>query len=70
MQAVILAGGLGTRLKKILKGKPKCLAPIKDTTILGHQLKLISETKIKNVLVICHYRADLVKKYISEIKKD
>ena len=34
MKAVILAGGKGTRLQNILKGKPKCLAQIGKTTIL------------------------------------
>ena len=38
MQAVILAGGKGTRLKNILKGKPKCLAELLGSTILDNQI--------------------------------
>ena len=52
MQAVILAGGKGTRLQNILKGKPKCLAPVGESTILEHQIKEISKSKIKDILII------------------
>ena len=68
MQAVILAGGKGTRLQKILKGKPKCLAPIGESTILEHQIKEISKSKIKNVLIICCYGYKQVDEYINQIK--
>lgn len=68
MQAVILAGGLGTRLQKILNGKPKCLAPIKGNTILGYQLNALQVSNIKKVLIICFYKSELVQQYISSIK--
>ncbi len=68
MQAVILAGGLGTRMKKFLQGKPKCLAPFRGKTILEHQLIELNDTKIKKVLIVCCYRAEMVEEYISRIR--
>ena len=38
MQAIILAGGFGTRLQSVLPDLPKAMAPIQDKPFLAHLL--------------------------------
>ena len=46
-EALILAGGKGTRLSRILKGKPKPLVEIGKTPLLKHQINLLIRYGIK-----------------------
>jgi len=56
MQAVILAGGLATRLGELTKNTPKSLIEIEGQPFLGHQLTLLRNNGIRNVvLAIGHF---------------
>ena len=62
-QAVILCGGLGTRLGKITKKTPKPLIKIfKTKNILDLIIYNLSRYGIKEVLLLCHYKYNLFKK--------
>tara|TARA_Y100001968_G_C19440446_1_gene762243 strand:+ start:2073 stop:2774 length:702 start_codon:yes stop_codon:yes gene_type:complete len=61
---IILAGGLGTRLSKILDGKPKCLAPVGEITFLEILLKSLYKRGINNFILSLGYKSDLI---LSEI---
>jgi len=58
--ALLLAAGLGTRLRPYTEHWPKCLMPIKGRPLLEYWFSLLKEVKINNVLVNTHYHADLV----------
>ena len=47
--AIILAGGKGTRLANVLNGKPKPLAEIGGIPLLKHQVDLLIKFNIKNI---------------------
>lgn len=68
-QVVILAGGMGTRLKDITGDLPKPLAPIDGTTLLGRQLELIAASRMTDVVVLCGYRADVIADYCGDGSK-
>ena len=70
MIIAILAGGRGTRLKKILKNKPKSLAEInEDTPFLKLQLDYFSKYKnIKSIYLLTSNFESQIKKYIKSIK--
>ncbi len=61
-QAVILCGGLGTRLGRITKRIPKPLVVVNNLTVLEHIIKNLSRYGITEVLLLCHYKSDLFKK--------
>lgn len=57
---VILAGGLGTRLRPVLEGIPKCLAPISGRPFLAHQLEALERGGACKAVICTGYMADQV----------
>jgi D,D-heptose 1,7-bisphosphate phosphatase len=55
MQAVILAGGLGTRLKEISQDIPKSMMLIGDKPLLEHQIILLEKNGIKEIVLIVNH---------------
>jgi len=59
---VILAGGYGTRIKKISKNIPKILLKINNFTILDYVLMTYSKYKFRKIIIIAGFKGQLVKK--------
>jgi mannose-1-phosphate guanylyltransferase len=72
MRAILLAAGLGTRLRPLTYKTPKCLVPIKGEPLLGIWLKHLKKTNNGPFLINTHYLANQVKDFIenSEFKDD
>lgn len=66
MRALLLAAGLGTRLRPITDSIPKCLVPIHGRPLLGYWFDLLFADGIDRALVNTHYRADAVNAYIAK----
>jgi D,D-heptose 1,7-bisphosphate phosphatase len=64
-QAVILAGGKGTRLREVLGDVPKPLAEICGGTLLGHQLRLLREHGFSDVVVLVNHGAQAISNWLS-----
>ncbi|NLK07385.1 MAG: NTP transferase domain-containing protein [Firmicutes bacterium] len=58
--AVVLAGGLGTRLRTTVPGLPKALAPIANEPFLAHQLRWLEANGIKSVLLCVGYKGEQI----------
>ncbi len=65
MKAVILAGGLGTRLAEETATKPKPMIEIGGKPILWHILKLYSHFHINEFVICCGYKGYIIKEYFS-----
>lgn len=63
---VILAGGLGTRLREVLHDRPKCLAPVGDRTFLEIQIARLARAGVTDVVLSLGYGADLVVRSLAE----
>lgn len=63
MKAVILAGGLGTRLSEETHLKPKPMVEIGGRPILWHIMKIYSYHGINDFIVCCGYKGYLIKEY-------
>ena len=61
MKAVILAGGLGTRLSEETVVKPKPLVEIGGRPILWHILKMYSAHGVDDFIICCGYKGYAVK---------
>lgn len=65
MQAVILAGGRGTRISEESLVRPKPLIEIGGKPIIWHIMKNYSHYGINEFLICCGYKAELVKEYFA-----
>jgi glucose-1-phosphate cytidylyltransferase len=65
MKAVILAGGLGTRLSEETGTRPKPMVEIGGRPILWHILKVYSHHGINDFIVCCGYKGYLIKEYFA-----
>ncbi|MES2521542.1 MAG: glucose-1-phosphate cytidylyltransferase [Gemmatimonadota bacterium] len=65
MKAVILAGGLGTRLAEETVVRPKPMVEIGGRPILWHLMKHYSSHGIRDFVICCGYKGYLIKEYFS-----
>jgi glucose-1-phosphate cytidylyltransferase len=65
MKAVILAGGLGTRLAEETHMKPKPMIEIGGKPILWHIMKLYSAHGVNEFVICCGYKGYLIKEYFA-----
>jgi mannose-1-phosphate guanylyltransferase len=66
MQAVILAGGLGTRLWPVTKDVPKPMVPVAGVPYLEHQLRRLAEQSICNVVLLTGYLGEQIEEYFAD----
>jgi len=66
MQAVILAGGQGTRLWPITREVPKPMVPVAGRPYLEHQLRLLREQGVTEVVLLTGYLADQIEEYFGD----
>ena len=65
MKAVILAGGLGTRISEETNLKPKPMVEIGGRPILWHLMKIYSSHGINDFIVCCGYKGYIIKEYFA-----
>lgn len=65
MKAVILAGGLGTRISEETSIKPKPMVEIGGKPILWHIMKLYSTYGVNDFVICCGYKGYVIKEYFA-----
>ncbi|MFN5235847.1 MAG: glucose-1-phosphate cytidylyltransferase, partial [Bacteroidota bacterium] len=65
MKAVILAGGLGTRLSEETLIRPKPMVEIGGRPILWHIMKMYSHHGVNDFIICCGYKGYMIKEYFS-----
>ena len=65
MKAVILAGGLGTRISEETHLKPKPMIEIGGKPILWHIMKMYSHYGINEFIICCGYKGYIIKEYFA-----
>jgi len=63
MQAIVLVGGFGTRLRTIVTDLPKPMAPIQDKPFLAHLLLNLKRHGITSVILPIHYMGEKIRDY-------
>ena len=64
MKAILLAAGLGTRLRPITNTMPKCLVAINGKPLLEYWLETLVNLGVKEILINLHYFSDQVRQFI------
>jgi glucose-1-phosphate cytidylyltransferase len=65
MKAVILAGGLGTRLSEETYTRPKPMVEVGGKPILWHILKMYSHHGVNDFVICCGYKGYVIKEYFA-----
>ena len=65
MKAVILAGGLGTRISEETDNRPKPMVEIGGKPILWHIMKIYSAHGINDFIICCGYKGYVIKEYFA-----
>ena len=68
--AVILCGGLGTRLSEHTKNIPKPMVKLRSTPILIEILRVYIKNGVNNFILSTGYKDKIIKKYFKNFKKD
>ena len=68
--ALILAGGLGTRLSSVISDQPKVLAPVNGQPFLSYLLEQLVDTGFKNVVLCTGYKGEMIRGTFGDRYKD
>ncbi|ECK1938763.1 TPA: nucleotidyltransferase family protein [Campylobacter lari] len=66
MQVIVLAGGLGTRLKSVVQDLPKPMAPINGKPFLTFVLEYLKKQGITEVILSVSYKYELIQEYFKD----
>lgn len=71
MEVIILAGGLGTRLRSEVKDVPKCMAPVAGKPFLWYLLKDLKKyPEVKRVILSVGYLREVIFEWIPTVKEE
>lgn len=63
MKAVLLAGGLGTRMREETEFRPKPMVEVGGRPVLWHIMKILSTHGIKDFIIAAGYKSEFIKNY-------
>lgn len=66
MEAIVLAGGLGTRLRSVVSELPKPMAPVKNKPFLSYILSYLKKNGVNRVILSVGYKWDSIFTYFGE----
>lgn len=69
IKALILVGGLGTRLRSVVNEVPKPMAPIAGKPFLERQIAYLKSQGIEEIILLTGYRSELIESYFGDGKK-
>lgn len=68
MKAVILAAGIGSRLRPLTDAKPKCLVKVCGKSLLDYQIDAYRRIGVTEVFVVVGYRGNLISDHVRHLK--
>ncbi|MGN1187579.1 MAG: NTP transferase domain-containing protein, partial [Lachnospiraceae bacterium] len=67
MQAVILAAGMGRRLKEHTKDKTKCMVKVGGMTLIERGLRILDEESLARIVIVTGYQAEGLKAHVDSL---
>ena len=61
MKAIILAAGMGKRLKNVTLNRPKPLLEVANTTIIQYLVNCLKEIGVKKIYIVTGYKSKMIK---------
>ncbi len=69
-ECIILAGGLGTRLRSVIPDLPKCMAPVSGIPFLAHVVAYLQTQGIEKFILSIGYKSETIIEYLNSQAKD
>ena len=69
MEAIVLAGGLGTRLRSVISELPKPMAPVNARPFLSYILDQLQESGTAKIILAVSYKAEAIQDYFQDSYK-
>lgn len=66
LKAVIMAGGLGTRLRPLTEGTPKPMLPVGDRPLLQRIVEQLGDAGIRSIDITTHYRPEQIRQHFGD----
>lgn len=66
VSAIILAGGLGTRLRSAVPDLPKCMAPVNGKPFMGYVIDYLSSQGVTKFILSLGYMHEVIEDYVSK----
>lgn len=63
-EAIILAGGLGTRLRSVMSDVPKCMAPVAGKPFLHYVLDFLQNSGVQHFVISVGYLHEMIEEYL------
>ncbi|MFT6068462.1 MAG: D-glycero-alpha-D-manno-heptose 1-phosphate guanylyltransferase [Bacteriovoracaceae bacterium] len=70
IEVIILAGGLGQRIKPVYPDLPKCLIPINEAPFLSYLLSHLKKVKLSNICIATGVMSEQISHYTSKLEKE
>ena len=67
MQAILLAAGMGRRMKKHTRYHTKCMMKVGGRTLFERMVDALIAADIKKLIVVIGYEGEVLKRYIEEV---
>jgi len=67
-KAMVLAAGLGKRMRPLTENKPKPLIKVQGKTLLDHGLDALAQAGVEEVVINVHYHADQIEEHVATRK--
>ena len=67
MQAVILAAGMGKRLKELTRNNTKCMVKVNGVTLIERMLRQLDKHNLSRVIIVIGYESEKLIKYIATL---
>jgi MurNAc alpha-1-phosphate uridylyltransferase len=64
--AMVLAGGLGTRMRPLTEDRPKAMIPVAGKPLIDHTLDRLAEVGVERAVVNVHHFADMVEDHLAK----
>src|SRR5690349_8657440 len=64
-EVIILAGGLGTRLRSVVSDLPKCMAPVAGQPFLKHVIRYLLSQGIEKFIFSLGYKHELIEEFLN-----
>lgn len=61
MQGIILAAGMGKRLKNITKNKTKCMVEVNGISLIERMLKILDRKDLSRIVIVTGYQEETLK---------